>query len=61
MPILFIVWSQIIKIRYGWEPEEELIKLFLILLAEAMQISSLSIPGDISSAECNQGAAVYDE
>jgi signal transduction histidine kinase len=27
----------------------------------AVQISSLSIPGDISSAECNQGAAVYDD
>jgi signal transduction histidine kinase/ligand-binding sensor domain-containing protein len=27
---------------------------------EGVQVSSLSIPGDISSAECNQEAAVYD-
>jgi ligand-binding sensor domain-containing protein/signal transduction histidine kinase len=29
-------------------------------LSEAIKISNLSIPGDISSAECNQGAALYD-
>jgi signal transduction histidine kinase/ligand-binding sensor domain-containing protein len=28
---------------------------------EALQVSSLSVPGDISSAECNQGAALYDD
>jgi signal transduction histidine kinase/ligand-binding sensor domain-containing protein len=28
---------------------------------EAIQITSLSIPGDISSAECNQAGALYDE
>jgi ligand-binding sensor domain-containing protein/signal transduction histidine kinase len=27
---------------------------------QAIQISNLSTPGDISSAECNQGAALYD-
>lgn len=27
---------------------------------QAIQISSLSTPGDISSAECNQGAALFD-
>jgi signal transduction histidine kinase len=27
---------------------------------QTVQISSLSTPGDISSAECNQGAALYD-
>ncbi len=27
---------------------------------QSIQISSLSTPGDISSAECNQGAALYD-
>ena len=28
---------------------------------EATQVSNLSVPGDISSAECNQGAALYDD
>jgi signal transduction histidine kinase len=28
--------------------------------SQVIQISSLSTPGDISSAECNQGAALYD-
>jgi hypothetical protein len=28
---------------------------------EAIQISNLSVPGDISSAECNQGAALLDK
>jgi ligand-binding sensor domain-containing protein/signal transduction histidine kinase len=27
---------------------------------QAIQISNMSIPGDISSAECNQGAALFD-
>ncbi len=35
-------------------------KIVFDTTTEAMQISSLSIPGDISSAECNQGAVVYD-
>jgi signal transduction histidine kinase/ligand-binding sensor domain-containing protein len=35
-------------------------KIVFDTTTEAMQISSLSIVGDISSAECNQGAAIYD-
>jgi ligand-binding sensor domain-containing protein/signal transduction histidine kinase len=35
-------------------------KIVFDTTTEALQISSLSIQGDISSAECNHGAAVYD-
>jgi signal transduction histidine kinase len=36
-------------------------RLVFDTLTEAVQISNLSVPGDISSAECNQGAALYDK
>jgi ligand-binding sensor domain-containing protein/signal transduction histidine kinase len=36
-------------------------KIVLDTTTEAVQLSSLSIAGDISSSECNQGAAIYDE
>ncbi len=36
-------------------------KIVLDTATGVLQISSLSIPGDISSAECNQGAAIYDD
>jgi ligand-binding sensor domain-containing protein/signal transduction histidine kinase len=35
-------------------------KIVFDTATQALQISSLSIPGDISSAECNMGAAVFD-
>ncbi len=36
-------------------------KLVFDTATEAVQVSSLSIAGDISSSECNQGAALYEE
>ncbi|HZZ76512.1 MAG TPA: triple tyrosine motif-containing protein, partial [Puia sp.] len=36
-------------------------KIVMDTTTETMQVSSLSIAGDISSSECNQGAAMYDE
>ncbi len=36
-------------------------KLIFDTATEATQVSSLSIAGDISSSECNQGAALYDD
>ena len=36
-------------------------KIIVDTNTDAVQMSSLSIAGDISSSECNQGAAVYDE
>ena len=36
-------------------------KIVFDTATEAIQISNLSVPGDISSAECNQGAALYDD
>ena len=36
-------------------------KITLDTIKGTTKISSLSIPGDISSAECNQGAAIYDD
>jgi signal transduction histidine kinase/ligand-binding sensor domain-containing protein len=35
-------------------------KIILDTTSQAVQISNLSVPGDISSAECNQGAAILD-
>ncbi|HEX3079206.1 MAG TPA: two-component regulator propeller domain-containing protein, partial [Puia sp.] len=35
-------------------------KIVVDTTSETIQVSSLSIAGDISSAECNQGAAIYD-
>jgi ligand-binding sensor domain-containing protein/signal transduction histidine kinase len=36
-------------------------KINIDTTTETIQVSSLSIAGDISSSECNQGAAIYDE
>jgi signal transduction histidine kinase/ligand-binding sensor domain-containing protein len=36
-------------------------KIVIDTITEDVQVSSLSIAGDISSSECNQGAAIYDE
>jgi signal transduction histidine kinase/ligand-binding sensor domain-containing protein len=36
-------------------------KIIFDTTTEAVQVTSLSIAGDISSSECNQGAAMYDD
>ena len=60
MPILSIVWLQINKNQIWLGTGRGVNRIVFDTTTEAIQISSLSIPGDISSAECNQGAAVYD-
>ncbi len=60
MQILYIVLVTDHKNQIWLGTGRGINKIIFDTQRDAVQISSLSIAGDISSAECNQGAAFYD-